>query len=210
MKRTSTRKVLIGICLVSLSFILASFSAGVLPLFSLAKLPPSIAPSPTSTSLPSPPPPHFSQTGTLVIKTTLFGVNGSGNPIANAMVTVAAVNSGSPEYTLDTNSSGEVQMVIDAGNYTIQFSASEFHSATGTQVYGNRITEVVLVASDVDNQSLLSYRPGHAYGIADAAGRFVGLLPPRPLLNCGIFVAVPPVKDQYPSGTELVNEHRGC
>lgn len=163
MQKSPTRTAVIALCLVSLVFVLASFSVGVLPLFSVLGRSSAASQSTAGTSF-SVSSIQPAQTGTLVIKAAFFGVDGSGKPIADTPVRVTAAGSSSPAYAVNTNSSGEVVVSLVPGNYTIEFSAEGFNSTTGTQVYGNRVTEVVLVASEINNQSLLDYSLGQMAG----------------------------------------------
>jgi len=152
MRKGRSGTVTMALCLVGLAFVLSLSSAGVLPLFPLVKLPPSIAQ--TSGSSPSPPPLQL-QTGTLVVKASFFGGDGLGGSVPDASVTVTDIGSGSTQGPLLTNSSGELQILLYAGNYSVRVSAPESNASTQAQVYGNRVTEVDLVTDSVQSQSRL-------------------------------------------------------
>ena len=151
MKKGRSGTLTMALCLVGLAFVLSLSSAGVLPLFSFVKLPPSIAQTPGSS--PSPPPLQL-QTGTLVVKASFFGGDGLGGVVPDASVTVTDVDSGFTQGPLLTNSSGELQILLYAGNYSVRVSTPESNASTNAQVYGNRVTEVDLVTDSVQSQSL--------------------------------------------------------
>lgn len=152
MKKGRSGTLTMALCLVGLAFVLSLSSAGVLPLFSFVKLPPSIAQ--TSGSSP-PPPPLQLQTGTLVVKASFFGGDGLGGVVPDASVTVTDIDSGSTQGPLLTNSSGELQILLYVGNYSVRVSAPESNTSTQAQVYGNRVTEVDVVTDSVQSQSQL-------------------------------------------------------
>jgi hypothetical protein len=153
MSRLRTRRVTIALCLVALAFVLSISSAGVLPLFSLVKL------APTSQQTLATPPSgtlQQSQTGTLVVKASFFGTTGSHGLVTGALVSLDGVGSDSAEQTMITNSSGEVQVTLATGNYSVRVSSPEFNATTAAQVYQSRITEIDLVANSISPPAIVN------------------------------------------------------
>ena len=198
MKKGRSRTATVALCLVALAFTLSLSSAGVLPLFSLVKLPPSISQSSASTfSLPSPPP---SQTGTLVVKSSFFGEDGSGGVVTGASVSVTDVDSGLIQANLVTNSSGEVQILLDTGNYSVRVSSSEFNTTANAQVYQNRVTEIDVVTSSAQSLSPQSPNAEHRGVPSSPAGI---LLTGGILMNPGLVLTVH-VKNASTTSTEAL------
>jgi len=152
MSRLRTRRVTIALCIVALAFALSISSAGVLPLFSFVKLAP--ASQRSSSGVPPGGQVQPPQTGTLVVRASLFGTPGSQGLVTGALVSVDGVGSGSAQQTMTTNSTGEVQVTLTTGNYSVRISSPEFNTTTAAQVYQDRVTEVDLVANGVDLPSV--------------------------------------------------------
>ncbi len=110
---------------------------------------------------------NYAGNGSLLVKVLLGQSYGQGSPIFNANVSILALNF--PQVlpvVIPTNASGEVQLPLPAGNYTVSVSDERFQFSNVAGVRLNRITEmdvevnetlIPVLFSDLGDQSPATY-----------------------------------------------------
>jgi hypothetical protein len=149
MRSSRGRAALLLATLAVLAIALGTVSTGLSsPLFGLAvKLP---RPPPPST----PPPPPIA--GKLLVEVSLYGTGNGTSPVANATVSIVSGVVGSPSMLLATNSSGEVEASLLAGDYTLEVYNTEFSTFADIHVVAYNTTVATVSASKSETQPVFS------------------------------------------------------
>ena len=154
MKRANARTAALILCLGILALLLGSVNAGLsAPLFEIEQGLPHLP------SLTGPPHKVSIETGAILVSASLYQSGLPVSPVANATVKILLDEQGSLPLLLETNSSGEAQAQIEAGNYTLTVSTSFFGTLADVRVYPNVTTDADVAFSMVSDQALFSDLP---------------------------------------------------
>lgn len=149
MRSSRGRAALLLATLLVLAIALGTVSTGLSsPLFGLAvKLP---RPPPPSTPPPAP------IAGQLLVEVSLYGTGNGTSPVANATVSIVSGVLGSPSLLLATNSSGEAEASLLAGDYALKVYNTEFSTFADIHVVAYNTTIATVSASKSETQPVFS------------------------------------------------------